>query len=479
MPVSSRTGTPLFPRFDTNRGGRLATKRLCVLKESLMSDIHLTRELLWAVARGELPASLITQIGMQHLMSLCRTCRRELTAFQRERTSGAADYDRAFQLLPALLEEQVPRLEREQRGAARDLEDLLALPREERVKRVERARNRFRSGALVRLLVTESRKRVHANPDEAFHLAELARSVAHRNPQIAGVFDLIALATAQMGNACRVGGDPRQAEEHFSHARYVISHHGVTDVDILAKVDMLEGSLRMDQRRFQDAEELLSRSAMLYRLSGDGVEMARVLVTLGGLCFFQGDLSRAIETTSGALKGLGGRSEPRLYLCARYNLARYLTEDGRYSEASAMLAVDDELYREVPEAWTQLRLIWLRGKIALGEGDVAAAERAFITVRDGFIVEGNGYDAAMVSLEDLTLLYLREGRTADVKRLAEEIYPILQAQDVHREAAAALMLFQEAARQEQLTSKVVREYVKYLRDARTDPSLRFRQTQPS
>lgn len=391
-----------------------------------MADIHLTRELLWAVACGEMPASAITQIGMQHLMSLCRTCRREFTAFQRERTpTGAADYyDRAFRLLPALLEVQAPTLEREHRGAARDLEDLLALPREKRAKRVERARNRLRSGALVRLLVAESRKRIQADPHDAFHLAELARFVALRVPQIPCGFGLIALATAHMGNACRVGGDPRQAEEHFSHARYVISHHGVTDTDVLAGVDKLEGSLRLDQRRFQDAEELLSRSAMLYRLDGDSIETARVLVILGGLCFFRRDLSRAIEITSEVLRGLARSSEPRLYLCARYNLARYLTEDGRYSEASAMLEADDELYREFPEAWTQLRLIWLRGKISLGEGDIAAAEQAFITARDGFMAEGNVYDAAMVSIEDLTLLYLREGRTADVKRLAEEINPI-------------------------------------------------------
>jgi hypothetical protein len=66
-----------------------------------------------------------------------------------------------------------------------------------------------------------------------------------------------------------------------------------------------------------------------------------------------------------------------------------------------------------------------------------------------------------------------------VKRLAEEIVPIFAAQDVHREAIAALMLFQEAARQEQLTIRAVREYVKYLREARTDPSLRFGQAEPS
>jgi hypothetical protein len=31
--------------------------------------------------------------------------------------------------------------------------------------------------------------------------------------------DLLALTTAEMADACRVGGDRRQAGEHFTHAR--------------------------------------------------------------------------------------------------------------------------------------------------------------------------------------------------------------------------------------------------------------------
>jgi tetratricopeptide (TPR) repeat protein len=370
-------------------------------------------------------------------------------------------------------------LEREQRGAARDLEELLALPREERIRRVERAHNRFRSAALVRLLVGESRKRMQADPAGALHLAKLGRLVAHCNPQMPGAFDLIALATAQMANACRMLDDTRQAEEHFGHARYVITHHGVTDMEILARVDYLEGSLRTDQRLFSQAEDLLARAATLYRVSGDPVETARVLVTLGNLYFFQDDRERAIEATTAALKGMRADREPRLYLCARYNLARYLTEDGQYDEAADILSVDEDLYREFPEAWTQLRLTWLRGKIAAGRGESDAAEKALLEARDGFMAAGHGYDAAMVAVEDLALLYLREGRTADVKRLAEEIFPIFQSQDVHREAVAALRLFQEAARQEQLTVQGVREYVRYLREARTDPALSFQPAQPS
>jgi tetratricopeptide (TPR) repeat protein len=389
-----------------------------------MADIHLTRELLWAVSRGELPPGAVTQLGLEHLMSLCQTCRREISAFQKEQRGVAGgDYSRAFQILPSLIQEQVPRMEREQRGAARDLEDLVSLPRKERVQRVERARNRFRSASLVRLLVGESRKRIHESPEEAFHLAALARLVAHRNPRMPHCFDLIALATAHMANASRAGGNLREADDHYSHARYVITHHGITDTEILARVDHLEGSLRMDQRQFERAEELLTRAAMLYRVSGDKVETARALLTLGALYFFKGNTAPAIEATTAALNGLRDSYEPRLYLCARYNMARYLTEDGQYDEVSDMLAVDEDLYREFPEPWTQLRLAWLRGKVAAGLGQSHEAERIFLEVRDGFIAQGIGYDAAMVSIEDLALLYLREGRAEDVKRLAEEIHP--------------------------------------------------------
>lgn len=74
-------------------------------------------------------------------MGLCRTCKREILRFQKERGRAAsADYDRAFRLPPAILEEYVPKLEREERGDARNLEDLLALPREDRGGRVESAK---------------------------------------------------------------------------------------------------------------------------------------------------------------------------------------------------------------------------------------------------------------------------------------------------------------------------------------------------
>ena len=64
-------------------------------------------------------------------------------------------------------------------------------------------------------------------------------------------------------------------------------------------------------------------------------------------------------------------------------------------------------------------------------------------------------------------------------QLAEEMHPIFPAEDIHREALAALFLFQEAARRGAATVGLVEDLYAYLKRARKDPELRFiRQPEP-
>ncbi len=276
-----------------------------------------------------------------------------------------------------------------------------------------------------------------------------------------------------MANACRAGGELRRAEEYFAHVRYLILHQGVTDPAVLARIDDLEGSLRKDQRRFDEAENLLVRAAMLYGVVRAEPDISRVLINLGALHNLRGRPDQAIETTRLALSRLPSDAEPRLYLSGRYNLAFYLAGAGRWEEAADLLEIDEDLYRRFPEPWVQLRHTWVRARIAAGAGDLPEAERLYSEVRQGFLRQGIGYDAAIVSLE-LALLYLREGRTAELKTLAGEMLPIFRAQDVHREAVAALVLFQEAVRSEDLTLTFLKDLAAYLDFARNDPFLKFR-----
>lgn len=430
----------------------------------LMDDIHLSREILRAVEDGKIPRDLLEEIKTEHLLGRCPHCRAEAEAYKAERR-GRSLLGEVFGTLSVLLERLTGAGARELCLAERDLGELLPLTPEERERRIEQARKRFRSPSLVRLLLEESRRRIPGEPGEAFHLADLARKVANLNPRIPDFFDLYVLATAYMANACRVGNDRRRADDLFSVARRVIAEHGVTDPAVVARVDDLVGSLRKDQRRFAEAEKLLKRAAMQYGLVHAPDDAARALIKLGDMYQALGSLGQAIETTRSALALLTPDSDPRLHLCGHYNLALQLKEAGRFAEAAELLEADAYLYSRFPEPWTQLRLLWLQADIAAGRGDLAAAERDYLATRDGFISQGIGYDAALVSL-DLAVLYLRQGRTAEVRRLAEEMLSLFEAQDVHREAFAALSLFLEAARRDQLTVEMALEAAASLRKAR-------------
>ena len=76
----------------------------------------------------------------------------------------------------------------------------------------------------------------------------------------------------------------------------------------------------------------------------------------------------------------------------------------------------------------------------------------------------------MVSLD-----YAKQGRAADLKNLAEEVHSVFDSKEIRREPLAALLLFQQAAREERLSLPRVEAFVHYFKKGRTNPSLRFKE----
>ncbi|MES1211027.1 MAG: hypothetical protein ABUL63_01705, partial [Acidobacteriota bacterium] len=58
---------------------------------------------------------------------------------------------------------------------------------------------------------------------------------------------------------------------------------------------------------------------------------------------------------------------------------------------------------------------------------------------------------------DQAISHLHEGRTAEVRALAEEMLAVFQGLEVSREPMAAVLLFHEAAVQEIATAELARE----------------------
>jgi tetratricopeptide (TPR) repeat protein len=435
-------------------------------------DIHITPALLAAAERGDISARKLTEFGWNHLMHLCPTCSAGFQAWQRRRHDTGVSYDSAFRVLPLLLERHTHAVEEAQRKADKDLRALLKLPHPERLGRIQRSHGRFRGVTLAHRLVGEAKRHMPAEPQTVYELAEAAETVLLRTPHAPGYYDALARAIAYKANALRALGRLQEADERMRSARGLVRNEDVTDTLVYAEIDDLEGVLRKDQRRFQEAEELLARAVSFFELAGERIDGARTLLTLGAMYHHRQEPGKAIETTEAALAHLSPEAEPHLYLCGRHNLALFLVEEGRFDAAADLLQADAELYERFADPWTALRQAWLQGKIAFATRRLEEAEQAFLEVRRGFILQENGYDAAMVSL-DLALLYLKEGRTEEVQSLAAEMHTLFGAQEIHREAAAALLLFQEAAEREALTAEWVADLTSYLKRARGNPELRF------
>jgi len=437
-----------------------------------LSDIHITPELMEAVNRGDLQPHVVLELGWSHLLHLCPVCLAGFHVWQTARSARPVSSASVFQALPAVLKRHAAEQKEKERQAERDLRDLLALSHKKRLSKIHGAGRRFRGLLLAHRLLNEAKSQLPGQPQETHDLAEAAEQVLLRTPDSPGYFDALARATAYRANALRAAGKVREADERMATARSLIRHQDVTATLVYAEVDLVEGSLRKDQRRFKEAEDLLRRSAALFELAGERSEAARPLLVLGAMYHHRQETAKAIETTETALVSINPEREPRLYLCGRFNLALFLVESGRYEVAAELLVADELLYQDFADGWTVLRKVWLVGKIALAAGRLAEAAEAFLQVRSGFIDQGIGYDVAMVSL-DLSLVYLRQARTAEVKALAEEMHVVFAAEDVHREAVAALVLFQEAARREALTAELIEGMAVYLKRARGNPEMRF------
>jgi tetratricopeptide (TPR) repeat protein len=437
-----------------------------------VSDIHITPELLAAVERGEIPARVLTEVGWNHLMHLCPTCNAGFQTWRHRRHDTGVSYDSAFRVLPLILERHTHAIEEAQDKARKDLRALLKLPHPERLARIQRSHARFRGVTLAHRLVGEAKRHMPAEPQTVYELAEAAETVLLRTPHAPGYYDALARALAYKANALRALGRLPEADERIRSARGLVRNEDVTDNLVYAEIDWFEGVLRRDQRRFQESADLLTRSSSLFQLAGERTEAARPLLALGLMYYDRQEPGKAIETTEAALVHLSPEAQPHLYLCGRHNLALFLVEQGRFDAAADLLQADAELYERFADPWTALRRVWLQGKIAFATWRLEEAEQAFLEVRRGFILQGNGYDAAMVSL-DLALLYLKEGRMGEVKPVAAEMHTLFGAQEIHREAAAALLLFQEAAEREALTAEWVEDLTAYLKRARENPELRF------
>jgi transcriptional regulator with XRE-family HTH domain len=323
--------------------------------------------------------------------------------------------------------------------------------------------------AAIQRLCEESERAAADEAAGALELAGLALQIAELTSGDTGWRSRAqGYAWGFVGNARRVNGDVAGADAAFAQAWRLWQAGADTNAARFARWRLLdlEASLRRDQRRFPDALRLLdeARAAAPQEAAGR-IEVKRA-VTLE----HAGDNEAALATLYEAAPLV--EDDPRLAWGVRFNLATNLCHLGRFAEAEDLLPAVREGARALGNQLDLVRARWLGGRVAAGRGGGGEARAAFEEVRREFVRRGNGYDAALVSLE-LAASELERGHTREVRELAEEMLRIFTAKGVQREAVAALGVFCQAARTESATAELARRTLRYLERARHDPEVRF------
>jgi tetratricopeptide (TPR) repeat protein len=274
-------------------------------------------------------------------------------------------------------------------------------------------------------------------------------------------------AAAHAANVLRVSGDLGAADLKMEVAKR-LWRTGSDPATVLdpGRLLHLEGALRRDQRRLPDALALLEEAAAVGRTP------ERALLQKGYTLEVMGDYEQAVETLLRAVPLVLRLGNPRLESILSGNLALIYCHLGRFEEAALLAHQVHAAALETGDEIEALRMIWTRGRIAAGLGRNQEARGFLVEARRGFQARGMDYDVALALLEEAALL-LSTGRRSEVRPLARELAVLFNGKGVHREALAALRLFQEAAERENATAELARRVLQFLFQARHDPGLRF------
>jgi tetratricopeptide (TPR) repeat protein len=352
------------------------------------------------------------------------------------------------------------------RQRAAELWGRLAELSEEARLGVIRVAEAFQIWSLCERICDESEREASRQVERAAGLARLAQEVAERvpGPEEWGS-RLRGYAGAHAANVLRVSGELNAADAAFEQAKR-LWYSGSDPASVLdpGRLLDLEASLRRDQRRFEEALAALDGALAISR------SPERLLIKKGFTLEVMGDYGRAVETLLQAVPMIESQGDPRLLYMLRFNLAVNFCHTGRYGEASELLEQVGVLAAARGDENEMVRVVWLEGRIAAGLGRTEEALRLLGQARRELSRRHLVADAALALLEEAFLL-LSAGES--IGGLGRELARLLDSKGVHREALAALRLFQEEVERETATVERVRRLLSFLHRSRYDQELRF------
>jgi tetratricopeptide (TPR) repeat protein len=446
-----------------------------------MSEHHPRREALEGLLLSRLPAAE-AKSTVSHLLGGCERCQEELSplatamftpdAAPEPHLSGPEEdaYDLAISAAFSKALERERELASGRETGRRKAEEIVRALRRAEAPALPDGPV---SWGLCEVLLEKSRELRHTDPAGMLVLANLARLAADRlDPQVHGDqrTDMQARAWAELANAYRVTDDFPQAEAAMACA-LDLRAQGTGDPLLYARIADLNASLLCDLRRFREAFRMLDLAYAIHRRHSDAHEVGRTLILKGLYTGYAGQPEEGLQLLVQGLPMIDRGRDPKLVFHTLHNILLFRVELGEYEAAQRQLQRMRPLYA-THAAWLDLvKLHRLEAEIAAGMGDLVTAEASFQQIRQDLDDAGLAYQASLVSL-DLAGVWLRQGRTAEMRGLVTEMMATFRVLGTEREALSALHLLRDALERDQATLDVVRLVSGILRRLQNEPATR-------
>ncbi len=314
----------------------------------------------------------------------------------------------------------------------------------------------FGGPELFELLSRVSRELGRRDRRVGVRVAEVALAAVAGSRPILGerYAEYHALALARLGNAMRLAGNLAGADECFQRAENDwAGRNGRAETEILR----LKGSLRLFQRRFSEARELLGTAIAVAEGIGDVTSQVNARLHRAAVAGYEGRPHAAIPDLRAATALLCSQEEqePLQLLHVYQDLALAYVETGEIERAEAELIRAKVLCEQLDHTSSRHKLLWIEGLMAKARRNPRKAERYFRRAKAGFNETGDNYSTAMATLE-IAILCQEQDRNAEVVALVTtDVIPVLETLDLRREALGALTLLRKAVAETEVTVTVL------------------------
>ncbi len=412
-----------------------------------MTD-HPDRETLKRFIAGEQSSSEARRTD-QHL-SFCSACRERADEISAGRALQLLNswlsprYDEALDRAAERVVERLAGFAENPRNAESLLAELLLETASGRRRRI-RTEERFHSLKLCQLLQLRSREAWSSAPAAALEMADLAVEVTQyldtgRYGSVA-IEDARALAWSYLGNAFRIGSDYRRAAQALDQAW---SHHMLSGGDAYTESELLvfTASLRRNQGRFQEAEQLSDRAIALYR-EGQNSHLEGAALILKGLILGEGGRTQeAIPVLHAGLNRIEPQKDPRLLSAGSHNLISMIAQSGAPARARELIEKNRHLFQDLGKL-DLTRIQWFDGSIAGELGHPTEAKTLLHGAREVFLDLQLGTEVVQTSL-DLARVYSLTGGRRQAKEILKEVIPLGEALGLAKEVLMARLLYEKA-----------------------------------